>query len=131
MDPSYFPDPPRWTVRLPLTWVGGPGADRSADPLPLVLFSQPCRWRAPLLDTLEAAGRGWRIAFESTSLAGVLAAVRAGIGFAAVLPAVADPGTEVSSLPDLPDVELGLVRRPGTEGDPLTDATEALLRLLV
>jgi hypothetical protein len=34
-------------------------------------------------------------------------------------------------LPDLPDVELGLVRRPGTEGDPLVDAVESLLRRLV
>ncbi|MEV4534341.1 LysR substrate-binding domain-containing protein [Asanoa sp. NPDC049518] len=129
-DPSYFPDPPRWMVRLPLTWVGGPDLDADAEPLPLVLFSHPCRWRAPLLDTLEAAGRRWRIAFESTSLAGVLAAVRAGLGFAAVLPAVADPGTVVSGLPDLPDVELGLVRRPGTEGDPLVDAVEGVLRRL-
>jgi DNA-binding transcriptional LysR family regulator len=129
-DPSYLPEPPRWTVRLPLAWTTGPGIDTSADPLPLVLFAQPCRWRAPLLDALDAAGRPWRIVFESTSLAGVLAAVHAGLGVTALLPANLDPGTAAPGLPDLPDVELGLVRRSDTEGDPLIDAVEALLRRL-
>lgn len=129
-DPSYLPEPPRWTVRLPLAWVAGPGIDVGIDPLPLVLFSQPCRWRAPLLDALDAAGRTWRIVFESTSLAGVRAAVRAGLGVTALLPANLDAGETVAGLPDLPDVELGLVRRSGTEGDSLVDAVEAVLRQL-
>jgi DNA-binding transcriptional LysR family regulator len=130
-DPSYLPEPPRWTVRLPLAWAATPGIDLAANPLPLVLFSQPCRWRAPLLDTLRAADRTWRVAFESTNLAGVKAAVRAGVGVAALLPANLDPGTAVSGLPPLPDVELGLVRRSGTEGDPLVDAVEAILQRLI
>ncbi|MEV0714890.1 LysR substrate-binding domain-containing protein [Asanoa sp. NPDC050611] len=129
-DPAYLADPPRWTVRLPLTWVAHKSVRLDADPLPLVLFSQPCRWRAPLLETLDAADRRWRVAFESTNLAGVQAAVRAGLGVAALLPANVEPGTTVEGLPDLPDVELGLVRRPGTEGDPLVDAVEEVLRRL-
>jgi DNA-binding transcriptional LysR family regulator len=129
-DPAYLPEPPRWTVRLPLAWATGPGIDPSLDPLPLVLFSQPCRWRAPLLDALAAAGRTWRIVFESTSLAGVIAAVRAGLGVTALLPANLEPAMAASGLPDLPDVELGLIRRPDTDGDPLVDAVEAVLRRL-
>ncbi len=129
-DPSYLPEPPRWTVRLPLIWACRPDIELRRDPLPLVLFSQPCQWRAPVLDSLEAAGRAWRIVFESTSLAGVQAAVRAGLGVAALLPANIDPGTTAAGLPDLPDVELGLVRRSGPEGDPLVDAVEAVLRRL-
>ncbi|MCP2324199.1 DNA-binding transcriptional LysR family regulator [Hamadaea flava] len=130
-DPVHLPEPPRWTVRLPLAWAAGPGVDLTVDPLPLVLFSQPCNWRPLLLDAIEAADRTWRIAFESTSLAGVKAAVRAGLGVAALLPVNLDPGTAVAGLPDLPDVELGLVRRSGTEGDLLIDAVEAVLRSLV
>ena len=34
-------------------------------------------------------------------------------------------------MPVLPDVEIGLVRRPGTEGDALLDAVQALLAELV
>ena len=129
-DPADFSEPPRWTVRLPLTWVASKAVDLRADPLPLVLFSQPCRWRAPLLAALDAADRPWRVAFESTNLAGVQAAVRAGLGVAALLPANVEPGTAVDGLPDPPEVELGLIRRPGTEGDPLVDAVEAILRRL-
>lgn len=133
-DTAYLPEPPRWSVRLPLVWAVGPGVDVHADPLPLVLFSQPCRWRTPLLKTLDDAGRPWRVVFESTSLAGVQGAVRAGLGIAALLPAnleadmtAADNG---HALPALQDVHIGLVRRPDTEGNPLIDAVEKLLRQL-
>jgi DNA-binding transcriptional LysR family regulator len=134
-DTAYLPEPPRWSVRLPLAWAVGPGVDPGADPLPLVLFSQPCRWRAPMLEVLAAAQRRWQVVFESTNLAGVQAAVRAGLGIAAMLPANRDPDTAttdtVLALPALPDVELGLIRRPGTEGDPLVDAVATVLRRMI
>lgn len=130
-DTSYLPEPPRWSLHLPLVWAVGSGVDPRADPLPLVLFSQPCRWRAPILAALDAAGRTWRVAFESTSLAAVQAAVRAGLGAAPLLSANLDPssipvGKDV--LPALPTVEIGLIRRPGTEGEPLVDAVDLALR---
>lgn len=130
-DPAYLPEPPRWTARMPLAWAAGPGLDPAADPLPLALFSQPCHWRQPVLRALDEAGRRWRVAFESTSLAGIQAAVRAGLGASALFPANLQPGTAADGLPRLPDVEIGLVRRSGTEGDHLVDAVEALLRQLV
>src|SRR5204862_8196896 len=109
-DPAYLPEPPRWSARLPLTWALAPGFDPEVDPLPLVLFSQPCRWRAPILDALDAAGRDWRVVFQSTSLAGVQAAVRAELGVAALMPANLDSGLtavdDTALLPALPDVEL-------------------------
>jgi len=134
-DTTYLPEPPRWSVHLPIVWAAGPGVDVHAEPLPLVLFSQPCNWRAPMLDALEAAGRGWRVVFESNSLAGVQAAVRAGLGAGALLAANMEPDLSSvaaeQALPAIPDVELGLVRRPGTEGDPLVDAVETLLRQMI
>jgi DNA-binding transcriptional LysR family regulator len=129
-DPSYFHEPPRWTVRAPLTWAVGPGVDPTRDPLPLVLFSQPCRWRSAVLNALEAEGRRWHIVFESTGLAGVTAAVEAGLGVAALLPANAEPGATAAGLPPLPEVEFGLLRRADTEADPLVDAVEGLLKRL-
>lgn len=131
-DASYMPEPPRWSLHLPLAWAVGPGIDIAADPLPLVLFSSPCHWRTSILEALTAAGRRWHIAFESNSLAGVQSAVRAGLGAAAMLPANLDPdlaapwGMDV--LPALPSVEIGLVRRSGTEGDPLVEAVDRALR---
>jgi len=129
-----LPGPARWTVRRPLVWAIGQGVDVAADPLPVVLFSNPCSWRTPVLDTLERADRRWRVAFESNNLIGLLAAVRAGLGVAALMPANIEPAMsrqDTGTLPALPDVELGLTRHPRTEGDPLTDAVETALRRMV
>src|SRR3954467_12030112 len=128
------PGPPPGTVRRPLVWAIGQDVDVAADPLPVVLFSTPCSWRTPVLETLERADRRWRVAFESNSLVGVLAAVRAGLGVAALMPANLEPVMarhDTDALPTLPDVELGLVRHPRTEGDPLIDAVETALRGMI
>lgn len=125
------PGPPRWTVRRPLVWAIGQGVDVAADPLPVVLFSNTCAWRTAVVETLDAADRRWRVAFESNSLVGVLAALRAGLGVAALMPVNVEPAMafhDVDALPTLPDVELGLARHPRTEGDPLIDAVENALR---
>ncbi|MFI8849879.1 LysR family transcriptional regulator [Streptomyces sp. NPDC053499] len=126
-----LPGPPRWTVRRPLAWAIGQGVDVAADPLPVVLFSGTCSWRTSVLESLESAGRRWRVAFESNSLVGVLAAVRAGLGVAALLPTNLEPAMachDTDALPSLPDIELGLARHPRSEGDPLIDAVETALR---
>lgn len=131
---ANLPWPPRWTVRLPLVWAVGQGVAADADPLPVVLFSNTCAWRTSVLETLEGTGRRWRVAFESNSLAGVLAALRAGLGVAALLPANLEPAMachDAAALPALPDVELGLARHPGAEGDALIDAVETALRRMI
>ncbi|MFC0032635.1 LysR family transcriptional regulator [Micromonospora chaiyaphumensis] len=126
-----LPGPPRWTVRRPLVWAIGRDVDVAADPLPVVLFTGTCSWRASVLETLDRAGRRSRVAFESNSLVAVLAAVRAGLGVAALMPANLEPAMarhDADVLPTLPDVELGLARHPRTDGDPLIDAVATALR---
>ncbi|WP_344660202.1 LysR family transcriptional regulator [Catenulispora subtropica] len=128
---SDVPGPPRWTVRRPLVWAVGEGVDVKADPLPVVLFSNPCTWRTRVLEALERAERRWQVAFESNSLIGVLGAIRAGLGVAALMPANLEPSMIAHNqdlLPELPDIEFGLTRHPRTDGDPLIDAVEAALR---
>ncbi|MCP3786737.1 LysR family transcriptional regulator [Micromonospora sp. A3M-1-15] len=130
----HLPGPARWTVRRPLVWAVGQGVEVAADPLPVVLFSGTCSWRTSVLETLERADRPWRVAFESNSLVGVLAAVRAGLGVAALMPANLEPAMachDAESLPTLPDVELGLARHPRSDGDPLIDAVETALRRMI
>ncbi|GII76850.1 LysR family transcriptional regulator [Sphaerisporangium rufum] len=129
-----IPGPPRWTVRRPLTWAIGQEMDVATDPLPVVLFSSTCSWRTAVLEAMERAGRSWRVAFESNSLIGVLAAVRAGLGVAALMPENLEPAMarhDTAALPALPEVELGLVRHPPTQGDPLVDAVESALRRMI
>jgi DNA-binding transcriptional LysR family regulator len=128
------PGPPRWTVRRPLVWAVGQGVDMTADPLPVVLFSGMCMWRTSVLEALERADRHWRVAFESNTLAGVLAALRTGLGVAALMPVNLEPAMachDADALPPLPDVEFGLARHPRTEGDPLVNAVETALRRMI
>jgi len=129
-----LPGPPRWTARRPLVWAVGQGVDVAANPLPVVLFSNPCSWRTLALEALERADRRWQVTFESNSLIGVLAAVRAGLGVAALMPANLEPAMarhHADTLPTLPDVEFGLARHSWTEGDLLVDAVETALRRMV
>lgn len=68
---------------LPLVWIG-PRADievwRSGVPIPLAVYEAPCFFREKALATLDQAGIAWRIAFSSSSLRGLWAAVEAGLG---------------------------------------------------
>jgi DNA-binding transcriptional LysR family regulator len=87
-----------------------------------------------VLETLERAELRWQVAFESNCLVGVLAAVRAGLGVAALMPANLEPVMachDADALPTLPGIEFGLARHPRTEGDPLIDAVETALRRMI
>lgn len=108
--------------REPLVWTGGAGFDygvrgRSSGPLPLVLSPQPCVYRKRALSALDAHGRPWRIAYTSTSLAGTLAVVEAGLGVTVLPKDMVASSLRVldgeSGLPDLADTEIALLRAPG------------------
>ncbi|MDV2988336.1 UNVERIFIED_CONTAM: LysR substrate-binding domain-containing protein [Methylobacteriaceae bacterium AG10] len=121
-------------ARLPLVWVGprteaGLAADR---PLPLALFGPPCLFRHAATGALDAAGIPWRVAFSSPGLAGLWAAVAAGLGITLRTPHGLPPtlrrlDPDESGLPSLPGLALRLVR--GTAGaDPAIERFAALLR---
>lgn len=117
---------------LPMVWVG-PKSDLSlaaSRPLPLALFGAPCRFRHAASEALDAAGIPWRISFTSQGLAGLWAAVAAGLGLtlrtAHGLPGTLrplDPGE--TGLPPLPALSLRL-RRSGP-GGPAVERLAALL----
>lgn len=69
---------------LPLCWIGPAGIEAasltSSQPLPLVAFESPCLMRSAATEALDRAGMAWRLAFTSPSLAGIWAAVGAGLG---------------------------------------------------
>lgn len=51
----------------------------SRDPIPVALFDRDCWWRDAAVEALHAMGRPFRIAYSSQSVAGVAAAIEAGI----------------------------------------------------
>lgn len=81
-------------------------------PLPLVLFDQACWWRQWALDRVSEAKREWRIAYTSDSIAGVAAAIQAGLGIGVLgrstLPKGVRQVPETLGLPSLPGSHLML-----------------------
>jgi DNA-binding transcriptional LysR family regulator len=79
-------DDPRATAvgDLELTWYAGPGWQPPAagEPLPVVAFDHPCALRTRTLETLSQHSIPVVISAESMQLAGVHAAVSAGLGVA-------------------------------------------------
>jgi len=116
----------------PICWVGRPDYRAPADsPLPLLLYPPPSVTRARALDTLERAGRPWRVAFTSASLSGLSAAARAGIGVMPHSARLIPPGLAViapsAGLPTLPDVEF-VVLGPGGRHPAAQALTAAILQ---
>ncbi|CAN7222479.1 LysR substrate-binding domain-containing protein [Neorhizobium sp. LjRoot104] len=101
-------------ARREIAWIGPSGFRHApGDPLPIVAFDPPCAFRKAAIDALDSHGITWRHAFASPSLAGLWAAVTAGLGVTPrilegkpVHLAALDPGD--AALPDLGTIELAL-----------------------
>lgn len=100
--------------REPLLWAAADGY-RPDERLSLVLSPQPCIYRARALAALDRAKRSWHISYTSPSLAGTLAAVKAGMGVtvlpAKMVPAGVHPARAELKLPELADAEIALMKR--------------------
>lgn len=99
--------------QLPLVWV----AHRDfvwerREPLPLALFTAPCRFRNKGLAALDSAGIPWEVALTSPGLQGIWAAVNAGLGMTVRTPEGLLPDLEVVDrkfgLPNLGRVDVSL-----------------------
>lgn len=119
----------------PLVWVGAPGGEAlQADPLPLALSGPETEDHQAALAALAGAGRRHRLAYASSSLAGLLAVVRSGQALS-VLTQTAVPtdlnilGDE-AGLPLLPRLGIVLAHdRP--RPSPVAQAFEALAQALL
>ncbi len=68
-------------AQRPVVWIGPEGFRRDeGEPLPLIAFDNPCAFRSAGVEALEREKIAWRHAFASPSLAGLWAAVTAGLG---------------------------------------------------
>jgi DNA-binding transcriptional LysR family regulator len=117
---------------LPLAWIAHRDFhwERKDGPLPLALFTSPCRFRSKGIAELDAAGIPWHIALTSPGLYGVWAAVNAKLGVTVRTPegllsdlAVCDRRL---GLPNLGSVDVSLFVRQGRR----SSAVESLVELL-
>ncbi|MFF8918760.1 LysR family transcriptional regulator [Streptomyces sp. NPDC015032] len=112
-----------------LTWIGAPRLRIDPDrPVPLVLFPPPGITRARAIEVLEEHGRSWRVACTSSSLNGLIAAARAGLGAMAhsrgLIPPGLAPVPAGAGLPELGDVDFVLLH--GRRRNAAQEAADAL-----
>jgi DNA-binding transcriptional LysR family regulator len=120
----------RPVARLPLCWIGREDSTfgrKTREPIPLAMLDAPCPLRTLATTALDKAGLPWRIAFTSPSLAGVWAAVGAGLGIS-VRTRAGLPGRlrVLEGLPKLPSIDLALYLAGSSPGP----AVERLAHLL-
>lgn len=108
-------------AHVPALWLAREGlALDVATPVPLLLLEEPCLFREYALQALGRAGMAYRVAFTSPSVAGLWAAVSAGLGVTVRMPLGLPDGVAAlpaAGLPALPQVRLSLHRRrePGPQ----------------
>ena len=117
----------------PLVWVALDASiiEGAPLPLPLIIAPAPDIYRKRALSALADAGVAFRAAFTSPSLAGQMAALRAGLGVG-VLPAAMAPRDLAvlgPPLPALTDSEIALVSARGA-GGPAGLLAQEVLRAL-
>jgi DNA-binding transcriptional LysR family regulator len=116
--------------REPLVWMTSAcHRAHEQDPLPLAVFHHGCCFRRAATERLIRAGRPSRIAYTSLSVAGIYAALDAGLAVSVLLRSNLRPGlrtlTEAEGFPPLPEVGLTLQRSAASRADdPLLDRLE-------
>jgi DNA-binding transcriptional LysR family regulator len=97
-----------------VVWASGRAEERAdRDPLPLILYPPPSMTREMALAALEREGRRFRISCTSSTLSGLLAASRAGLGLVAFARRLLPEGLRESQiLPPLGVVDFVLLEAP-------------------
>jgi DNA-binding transcriptional LysR family regulator len=119
-----------WRDRL--AWIGTETTRIDlAQPLPLILYTPPSITRTAALETLERAGRPWRIVCSSGSLSGLRAAALAGLGVTVhahgLMPEGLSEMPPAYRLPDLGDVEFIVLGATRQERGPAAELSVAIL----
>lgn len=114
------------------SWVGvEQTALDPAGPVPLVVYPAPSLSRSLAIQALEASGRTWKVTCSTKQIAGVLAAIRAGLGVG-VMPTTLVPEdltiiTHRFDLPPVGDVDFTLIRNPHANSAAVDALTEAIM----
>ncbi|WP_432843275.1 LysR family transcriptional regulator [Dactylosporangium sp. CA-092794] len=118
-----------WRDRL--VWIGAPGLRLDRDEsVPLVAYPPPSIGRERALAALRGAGRPWRSACVSGSLAGLVAAAQAGLGVLAHSRGLVPPGLAPvpagAGLPPLGEVEFVVAHRRAVPPPPVAALAAAI-----
>jgi DNA-binding transcriptional LysR family regulator len=105
---------------------------RRGDPLPLVIYAEPCTLREPAFALLDKQGIDYEIVAECGDLAGLYAAVRSGLGLA-LLPKIGklpDGLCLAEGLPPTSRASVFVRGRAGVDADALEAVDQAVRAVL-
>ncbi|NRF65582.1 LysR family transcriptional regulator [Aquincola sp. S2] len=120
----------------PLVWVGAAAHEAwRRDPLPIAVYEAGSLARRDALAALAARRRRHRIVYNSSSLAGQLAAVDSGLAVAVLTQCSVPPGLQIlgeaHGLPPLPAMQVAAYRSKAARDAPAVDALyQQMLRTL-
>jgi DNA-binding transcriptional LysR family regulator len=114
-----------WPERIHWVTSKAHPAHATTGSLPLIFFPAGCLYRTRAVHAIECAGRSWHMAYTSSSLAGIQAAVAAGLGLS-IMPEIAVQAdhrilTAADGFAPIDETEMALVAAP--------EASPATLRL--
>lgn len=116
----------------PMVWVGSPQFEVwRRDPLPIAVYEPASPGRRSAINSLALQGRPYKIVYNSSNLAGQIAAVESGIAVAVLTQCSAPPhlqrlGTE-HGLGPLQPMEVAVYRSQASKGNKAVDSLQRLL----
>jgi DNA-binding transcriptional LysR family regulator len=116
----------------PMVWVGSPQFDVwTRDPLPIAVYEEASLGRRSALHSLALQGRPYKIVYNSSSLAGQIAAVESGLAVAVLTQCSAPPhlqrlGAE-HGLGPLQPMEVAVYRSQASKGNKAVDSLQQML----
>lgn len=122
--------------REPMVWVGAAAYEAwRRDPLPIAVYESGSRARKDALAALASARRAYRLVYNSSSLAGQIAAVESGLAVAVLtrcsVPPHLVPLDARHGLPPLPELEVAILRSRASAKSAAADAMEEQFVLTV
>lgn len=117
----------------PMVWVGSSQFDIwRRDPLPIAVYEETSLGRRSAIHSLAVQGRPYKVVYNSSSLAGQIAAVESGLAVAALTQCSAPPHLQVlgreHGLGPLEPMQVAVYRSRASQG---SKAVDSLHRMLV
>ena len=116
----------------PMVWVGAPQFEVwRRDPLPIAVYEEASPGRRSAINSLALQGRPYRIVYNSSNLAGQIAAVESGIAVAVLTQCSVPPHLQLlgaeQGLGPLAPMEVAVYRSQASKGNKAVDSLQRML----
>lgn len=116
----------------PMVWVGSEQFDVwSRDPLPIAVYEEASLGRRSAIHCLAMQGRAYKVVYNSSSLAGQIAAVESGLAIAALTQCSAPEHLQIlgraQGLGPLEPMQVALYRSPASRNSKAVDSLHRML----